>query len=1750
LGHPAATGIPTGFQAGPDHLRDYYVDTKEVPMQGPFTERHVGGYAHRHVGVNTTASLNPLADNTHPHKFGLPQAWYLYPFPAGSEIYYTIVNPTFVSSRQLRADFSRETIAKRPVNIKNIQTITSSIINDYGALNPIGNYTHNYEIVQIADRSVNNRYFVENNGILATPTASISVFGLKDYEVPDRGRHASIMVNRFSAPGGPEINSAGFLDFESETYSVYNALPFRNLTVRQPLNSFLTAHSLFGGYSSLYGEPSASYHKVQRNGAKRIEYTEEKVYDVGAAITTASSYDNFWVQHMIPQSDLQYNWITASAIQAPFGYSQPDLSNASEASTDLVFVSASLTGAHQVGGGMIPVDFVGLNSTVLSTLSTFDNLIETTSSTDLFASNAEISSELLLNSINLNRNGAGGFSSWKQIRNSYNPFVRYWNKNNYISIMTQSFVGIASGNPKKQKNPKLFRDPAVSFNHKPLKHNFTLTNGSDIVVKHTYGNNLHTFNSKTINKLIDFEAQRGDEVYDDLKRIYIDKDLGDFSPIQTFNGLQYSEAIFPRNLNTGLARTRSRENYTVSSGSANFDLRIGDSVAFWKDNIDNRLRTKNVAINASNQTIYSASNSAPAFKGGLFGMIDLSAWPLDSEEPFFDYYMYSASSGDATDQGYDPYAWVPMDTSLASRQLDPDATGGERWKNLSKNGELSNAAYIYGLYDYAIGGKSEQLDYPNALRSGRLPQFLTARRNNVRPSGSLQFEYPNLVWSGSFPYGQRFDNAYNENPGTTNLAFMTVQCSASLHLIPPYRTDVLSGKRPWYNSYEEYSQDIKLMSKNYSILPEFRITEHMDYYLDQGFSTENNKFLDLVGCSLDNTSSANTETGGFQNQFFTLYSNSDFMSKFVELKNDHKKGMAASPSKIRLKVNAVKKLLPYNGFYPALRSVQLGSMFSSSYAPYISGSRAFADNEAPYQRLAALNQPFFAPGIFFNTIKSGIAVDYAVHTGSAPRSLNDFSSFVASIVGVDTEYSCSNLALGLIADEPNYVFPFEAILNPNGYLPLTASQNEATYDDVLDGTGYASGSVYFVYPHFTSSLDVANAAAGAVDPWLGYTSGLAQRPEHFFTWHGESDIKYSLAANNFFAEVENFFLERQAPTSFISKAEKDFKTMASGNVYIMDVVLSKTDKFISYEGPSGSFKFHPFTGSSGDDADGSNRLGRGRLINPYVSARGMHYGPPYLPHLKMLGSPEGEQAWFEDPCFAPHTPPYFYGDAVARIEFRAGYDLEPGESRKYSLQDILANAEVKYFNTNTRAFDFANNKEVVGILAGNYPAYRNQMQISSSVDLLGSLTLKQTKYSSQQDEDGNFIPDGVDTTILQDSQDSWVIESKFECPSINLYNMDVDSLGAAPGNGNEKYYTRGIWKGYGTPPRGSEGIFLQLREAMPQTSYSKAQTLTGSLIDVCGFKPDKVRVGEIASTRQISEAVVAIPVNSDGEFYNVDSAMFLQQLININNGDPAIKKDQFGATEDIKSTSISDMIKKMKKFYIPPQFDPINNSKAKPVVMYIFEFNHELTKTDLADIWQNLMPEIATKAEKDSSVIEHNLRSKFEFFGNEGYSNSPFMSLNNDIRWMVFKVKQRGKNNYTNVTKKSEVSSGFSFTANKELAKFTSAPDKELPYSYNWPYDFFSLVELAEVESTVEFAPPNAPNVSKIQGLIESTETKVGSMGTGLVNPIMQGTSTTDQAPTQNSATTPVGAANLISPPIASPKTSTAIVDDAELTEF
>ena len=1785
------TGVPIGFQAGPDHLRDYYLDTKEVPAQGPFTRQHVGGNQYRNLGfAYKPVQLNNMAAGD-PRKDVIPQGYYALPSFAGGNFFYTIINPSYFGSTFTRADFTRDLIAKRPVNIKNIKTNTTSFSSSYGSLLSMGNYAHNYEIVQIADRSTNNRYFVENNGISTASAPSPALFGLRDYEVPDRGKHASIMVNRFSAPGGPEVSSPGYLDYESETFSVYNALPFRNLTVRQPLRGWLTKHSAFGGYDSEYGSPSASYHKVQRNGTKRIEYTIDKVYDIGDPVTTSSVYDNYWVRHMIPQSDLQYSWITASAISFPFGYAQPDPFNAGEASTDIGFALESDHGSYifnsdkeryyginkyssGVGSGLdgtnrygfVPVDFVGLNTHFVDTFSAFTNTISDTSLNrtvvnggyaGLNHAGGRIGSPSKLNAINLRRNGPGGFSSWKQLRQAENPIVRYHNKNNFVSLMTQSVIAYPKDGTGiiKERTTVTFREPVVTSCYKPLKHHFVLRTGDEIDVKHTYANNLHSFNSKRINQLIDFETNRSNETYEDLKKIYLDNELGDFSPIDQFRSMNYREVIFPSKKHATLARTRGRENYTVSSGSDNFNLRLGDSVAFWKDNINDRIRAEGVAKNAQNTTIFSAS--AP------IGMIDLSIWPLDAEEPFFNWYLVSGSAVGGTDAGFDPYFWSPLGPSGAFMRPDLEP----KWNDVMKNGELSYAGWLFTLYDLNFDGKFRKGGSTDRgpITNSRAYQ---GGDSGCRVTASFQYEYPNLIWSGSFPYGNatqtRFVAGFSSG-SAKGYEYITLQSSASLHLIPPYRADVLSGRTPWYNSYEDFAQDIRLIGKDYSIIPEFKISDHIAYYLDNGSSAENNKFLDLIGSTLSTTSSATTELAPFNKQFVRLYSNSDFMSKFAEIKQDHKKGSTAIPSRITLKVNAIKKLLPYNGFYPALRAVQLGHLFSASYAPFLSGSRTYTDAEAPMERLAALYQPFFAPGIFFNTIKSGIAVDYSVHTGSVPGTLNMTKEVSTAaglpginyqkFLGVDSPFSASNICLNLIAEEPNYAFPFEAILNPNRYLPLTASQDSLSDADIAFGTGYSSGSVHFVYPHFSGSLLGTPQVAGFAEPWFASSTTATDgrtKADIFFTWSGQSDIKYSLAANNFFAEVSEFFLERKSPTSFVSKQEKDFKPMTSGSVYVMDVVLSKTDDFVSYEGPSGSFDYHPYSGSNAPtilylQGFGSGR-GPGQVLpgtnrgNPKVSARGMHYGPPYLAQFRVLGTLDNESAYFEDPCFAIHTPPYFYGDAVARIEFRPheARDMKPAEgetlpeSAKFTLQEILANSKLstKYFNTNTRAKAWTTGNSA-NLFYSAYPAGRKQMHISSSVDLFGSLTLKQINYNSNKDSEGNFVADGINTTVLQDSQDAWVIESKFECPSINLHDMDVASLGAASGLGREALYTRGIWKGYGQPPTGAAGIFLQIRESAVQKQSSTFLNpdapvfLTGSLIDVCGFEASRERIGEIASSREISEAVVAIPMNSNGEFYNIDTAMFLQQLINVDNGDPAIKQGQFDAPSDIAETSISHMIKMMKKYIVPPQFDPLKNPSAAPVVMYIFEFTHTLSKTDLSYIWQNLMPDIAMKAEKDSCTIQHDVRSKYEFFGSTGYANSPFKSSSSDIKWMVFKIKKRGKNNFYNVTKKSEKALGFPFTTDAELSRFSSVPNRELNYSYNWPYDFFSLVELAQLEAGVDITPkPIDPAIAQLAGTIGGTTqaaTGIPFMGLGTPGPpparITDGSETTSTIPQSRSTT-------------------------------
>jgi len=184
---------------------------------------------------------------------------------------------------------------------------------------------------------------------------------------------------------------------------------------------------------------------------------------------------------------------------------------------------------------------------------------------------------------------------------------------------------------------------------------------------------------------------------------------------------------------------------------------------------------------------------------------------------------------------------------------------------------------------------------------------------------------------------------------------------------------------PAYDSYSDYAKDIKMWAKGYSLLPEFNISHHMDYYVDENggnFRAENKNFLTLPGATISGSSQDDNVT--VSEDFYKIYSHTDFMKSFSEVYDDHDED---DKNKVfSLTCRAVKKLLPQNGFYPMERALQAATAFSQSYAPALIHDTEVMKN--PAAELQALVQPFFAPGIMFNSLRSGIACDWAIQTGS------------------------------------------------------------------------------------------------------------------------------------------------------------------------------------------------------------------------------------------------------------------------------------------------------------------------------------------------------------------------------------------------------------------------------------------------------------------------------------------------------------------------------------------------------------------------------------------------------------------------------------------------------------------------------------------------------------------------------------------------------------------------------------------------
>lgn len=147
--------------------------SNDIPLQGPFTNQWVGGHQSRHIELNRfDVTLRDDETGTAPpnnldNQYTRPEGWLLKVVEndgGDSDGAFGIVDPQYGVTKATNiypdaakkgATLYRDGRAKRPFNISNIQTTTSSANH--------GNYKEKYEVVSAMGKHENNLFFRKNS---------------------------------------------------------------------------------------------------------------------------------------------------------------------------------------------------------------------------------------------------------------------------------------------------------------------------------------------------------------------------------------------------------------------------------------------------------------------------------------------------------------------------------------------------------------------------------------------------------------------------------------------------------------------------------------------------------------------------------------------------------------------------------------------------------------------------------------------------------------------------------------------------------------------------------------------------------------------------------------------------------------------------------------------------------------------------------------------------------------------------------------------------------------------------------------------------------------------------------------------------------------------------------------------------------------------------------------------------------------------------------------------------------------------------------------------------------------------------------------------------------------------------------------------------------------------------------------------------------------------------------------------------
>tara|TARA_R110001592_G_scaffold46722_9_gene148619 strand:- start:14207 stop:25129 length:10923 start_codon:yes stop_codon:yes gene_type:complete len=1447
-----------------------------------------------------------------------------------------------------------------------------------------------------------------------------------------------------------------------------------------------------------------------------------------SSYSSGSLYDNFNVKHQIPRATQQYSWITSSIAPGgkikTFGFAPADFYYSSSLHGQQEFISLlsasdggsylSLGSSRNYGWSQQEINsdsnltefladnLVGLSyafvdpvNTSTNTLGVGENISNYFNTGALGYLNQVVAhgKAMGLNGLLLKRGNGYGFNSWNQLRQAYSPILRRQAANNQVVVNMGSTPG----------SPTVFEMPPVSMRGRTGIVNFDLV--TDESVTPTYALECQFTNEKIyyntpamddllgvslVNFTTPFEqtiaAVRGSDQY-------------------STNWVKYSENIFPSQRNEFLSRSTQR---------------VGYDNEFWRTEQSARLTLGSQQTNSCG--VYTVGIS----DGTLYSRtLSQSSWPLDAPHGFL---TRSNANNWYTNKGaflgiraaYE----APTDLANAAGELQNCYSTYLSNPNWGQAGP-DNSVFLH-TRPAALYARKHQLTTPasNVCASGiELPETgaistsIWRAQNQcsgtfageaVWQAGPLAGIIRNSTYTASLPWG---------GSQTTNQNYFQKSSSA-----------------PWYDGYSDFNADLKLLARGFSVVPEFRLSEHLQDYLEGG--TLNNGKTDtfeIAGTGINSS----TVTNG-TSSFYLDYSNTEFLQEFMRIKQE----TLLNAKEIKLVCSAACKFIPYKGFYPADRTLQLVERFKNDYASTMYGrwnvaaaSYVKSQNDIfPIQGAASgiyggiakpLFAPLFNPGILYNTIKSGIAVDWPLVTvgskyqkvyygapsdfgGENPqnwaitcRSGASGDSPIPSAASRDAYDTYNSQMLGFNRTFFDTRVPFEGIISPETYL---AGQNLFSLDS------HPSSSQY------------------------GLTASYAGTP----------GLAYTRMMRNFLGAVPSFFLANNSFSKLSTPTSYDTYTFSGDEVYMARLKMYRSMAGPrSYEFESGSQNYY------GPQADAFSGLGATAVIQSYNGSDvedGVHYltGTSYpLPQdpRNAPGYHENFTMYSRPTAFGPaiaglpggalclsgalyytntiydsfsghnpaYTPPYYDGEAWCDLIFR------PRTGVSYDLSMIVQELTSSYlrFDAGYQSGSMASQNASFGCgprtpliyTADSYPQRntsipaiarpaiapysgvninKNSMQVSASLRLRG---IEKVDFVSR--DKFNVL----ESTRNQTNGRKWVIQPRFETPMLN-FNDNGDGL--RPLTSSELSLPtfascsvpRGMWHQFGViEPDQSKGIFMEIGDVPTNwLSYNHSVINTGSvynqfsktngldldlraksLCELVGFDAgtSNARLGALKEELVVNEAIIAVPYVSetideeqaDGTLETYDRKQFvsipeyrlesaLTDAIGTAAGDSLLSAGE----------SIRRQVELMQKYILPPEFDFINNRDLTPVAMYIFEFSHTFDQDDLSYIWQNIAPRDYGKMTMQISEVGH------ELITTELLSETNLTEAEN-LRWMVFKVKHKGQEDYYDYL---TLEAGQSSHGLSERIAITEG-DSNYKLEYNWPYDYFSIIEKIKIDAEI-----------------------------------------------------------------------------------